>query len=163
MALSGSTAQRAISSMCFTKVLEYLSQSQATQLQVMSRYFYFVQLPRCQAATIKVASSGYRLHLLNQDYIVLFNLLNKSKQMRRIKNADHECLWNQQSIEVRGRIYVTGGAIANSKTYLKQTSVLNERNWCFEKLSDMHFERDAHGCTKWLNRYIIVVGSWHGE
>ena len=26
----------------------------------------------------------------------------------------------------------------------------------------MHHERDAHGITKWLNRYIIVVGSWHG-
>ena len=57
---------------------------------------------------------------------------------------------------------MTGGAIANSKTYLKQTSQLNERTWSFEKLSEMHYERDAHGCTKWLNRYIIVVGSWHG-
>ena len=40
-------------------------------------------------------------------------------------------MWNQQSVEVRGRIYMTGGAIANSKTYLKQTCVLNERSWCF--------------------------------
>ena len=57
---------------------------------------------------------------------------------------------------------MTGGAIANSKTYLKQTCILNENTWCFDNLSDMHFERDAHGCAKWLNRYIIVVGSWHG-
>jgi hypothetical protein len=27
-------------------------------------------------------------------------------------------LWNHQSVEVRGRIYSTGGAIANTKTYL---------------------------------------------
>ena len=26
----------------------------------------------------------------------------------------------------------------------------------------MNYERDAHGCTKLQNRYIIVVGSWHG-
>lgn len=71
-------------------------------------------------------------------------------------------MWNQQSVEIRGQIYMTGGAIANSKTYLKQTCVLNEKSWCFDNLSDMHYERDAHGCTKWLNRYIIVVGSWHG-
>ena len=64
-ALCGSTAQRAISSMCFTKLLEYLSQSQAIQMQQLSRFFYHVQLPRCQAVTIKVASSCYRLHLLN--------------------------------------------------------------------------------------------------
>ena len=51
--------------MCFTKVLEYLSASQATTMQQLSRFFYHVQLPRCQAASLKVATSGYRLHLLN--------------------------------------------------------------------------------------------------
>ena len=34
---------------------------------------------------------------------------------------------------------------------------------CFEKLADMNYQRDAHGVTKWRNRYIIVVGSWHGS
>lgn len=29
-------------------------------------------------------------------------------------------------------------------------------------MADMNYERDAHGITSWLNRYIIVVGSWHG-
>ncbi len=26
----------------------------------------------------------------------------------------------------------------------------------------MNYQRDAHGVTKWKNRYIIAVGSWHG-
>ena len=26
----------------------------------------------------------------------------------------------------------------------------------------MHYQRDAHGITKWRNRFIICVGSWHG-
>ena len=33
----------------------------------------------------------------------------------------------------------------------------------FEKLADMNFERDAHGLIAWRNRYIIAVGSWHGD
>ena len=35
-------------------------------------------------------------------------------------------LWNQQSIEVRGRIYLTGGAIAGTKTYLKTLTYIDE-------------------------------------
>jgi hypothetical protein len=58
---------------------------------------------------------------------------------------------------------MTGGAVANTKTYLKQTSVLDETTMTFNKLADMHHQRDAHGITSWLNRYIIVVGSWHGN
>jgi hypothetical protein len=58
---------------------------------------------------------------------------------------------------------MTGGAVANTKTYLKQTSVLDETTMTFKKLADMHHQRDAHGITSWLNRYIIVVGSWHGN
>ena len=34
---------------------------------------------------------------------------------------------------------------------------------CFEPRADMHHQRDAHGITKYANRYIICVGSWHGE
>lgn len=56
---------------------------------------------------------------------------------------------------------MTGGAIANSKVYLKQCSVLNEETCGFEPLQDMNYSRDAHGITQWRNRYIIVVGSWH--
>lgn len=58
---------------------------------------------------------------------------------------------------------MTGGAVANSKTYLKQTSVLNETTMCFDRLADMNYARDAHGITSWRNRFIIVVGSWHGN
>ena len=79
MPLLNSATQRAVSSMCFTKVLAYLAQPQATQLQQLSRFFYVVQIPRCSQASLKVAYSGYRLHLLNQNYIVLFDLLGRSK------------------------------------------------------------------------------------
>ena len=57
---------------------------------------------------------------------------------------------------------MTGGAIANTKSYLKSTWVLNEKNLCYEPRADMNHERDAHGITKHQNRYIICVGSWHG-
>jgi len=57
---------------------------------------------------------------------------------------------------------MTGGAIANTKAYLKKTCVLNEETMEFEELANMNYQRDAHGITSWKNRYIIVVGSWHG-
>ena len=56
---------------------------------------------------------------------------------------------------------MTGGAIANSKYYLKTTSVLDELSWQFKPLADMNHARDAHGTITWKDRYIIVVGSWH--
>jgi hypothetical protein len=58
---------------------------------------------------------------------------------------------------------VTGGSIANSKTYLKSTYKLNETSWMFDPLSDMIFPRDAHGIIAWREAFIIVVGSWHVE
>ena len=80
-----------------------------------------------------------------------------------MKDENFQELWNSQSIEVCGRIYVIGGTIANTRTYLKQTKRLNEETMCFERLADMNYPRDAHGVTSWRNRYIIAVGSWHGE
>ena len=64
---------------------------------------------------------------------------------------------------MRGSIYIIGGTVANSRTYLKQTCRLNEETMHFERMADMHYERDAHGLTSWKNRYIIAVGSWHGD
>jgi len=73
-------------------------------------------------------------------------------------------LWNHQSIEVKGRIYITGGAIAGAKTYLKTTAYLDEDTWKFMGgLANMNHARDAHGITTWRDRYIIVAGSWHVE
>ena len=92
-----------------------------------------------------------------------YDLLRWTKSKRLIKGDDRQELWNSQSVEVRGRIYVIGGTIANTRTYLKQTSRLNEDTMCFERMADMHYERDAHGVTSWKNRYIIAVGSWHGD
>lgn len=95
-------------------------------------------MPRCVSKT-QIASVNTHLHLLNQNYIVKFNLLNKTKEKHQIKNEDFRSLWNQQSIEVRGKIYMTGGAIANSKVYLKQTMVFNDKTNCFERLADMNY------------------------
>lgn len=122
-----------------------------------------------------------RLHFLNQDYIIIFDILNFTKQKMRIccdrglwplqsqngQILDGDLnlnLWNQQSIEVRGKIYMTGGAIAGTKTYLKTTTVLDEDTWRFVGgLANMNHARDAHGMISWKERYLIVVGSWHVE
>ena len=104
--------------MSFTVVLEFLSPADVIGLQQLSRFFYKVQMPRCQA-WMKVACKSTRLHLLNQNYIVVFDLLRWTKSKRLVKNSNFQSMWNQQSIDVRNRIYMTGGAIANTKTYLK--------------------------------------------
>lgn len=59
---------------------------------------------------------------------------------------------------------MTGGTIAATTNYLKTLTVLDELSWTFKKgLSDMHYSRDAHGMISWLNRYLIVVGTWHNQ
>ena len=100
--------------------------------------------------------------MLNQNYLVNFDLKEMTKSKRLIRDQGFSELWNSQSIEVRGQIYVVGGTIANTHKYLKTTRILNEETMRFEKLADMNYERDAHGLISWKNRYIIVVGSWHG-
>ena len=85
-----------------------------------------------------------------------------TKEKRILK--DFSALWNCQTIEVRGKIYLTGGSKANTKDYLKSTYVLNENatpKWEFFPLENMHYARDAHGIISWRSKYIIVVGSWH--
>jgi hypothetical protein len=86
----------------------------------------------------KIIEQKRRLHLLNQDYLLLFDFDRLQKSKFKIKNDDFTPLWNQQSIEVRGRIYMTGGAVANTKTYLKQTSMLDERTMAFIRRADMN-------------------------
>ena len=68
---------------------------------------------------MRVSESSTHLHLLNANYIVSFDLTKQTKCKRLIQNTDYQGLWNQQSIQVRGKVYMTGGAIANTKTYLK--------------------------------------------
>jgi hypothetical protein len=72
-------------------------------------------------------------------------------------------IWNCQSIEVRGQIFVTGGSIANTKTYLKSVYKIDEGTWKMAPLADMQYARDAHGIISFRNQYIVVVGSWHVE
>jgi len=54
-------------------------------------------------------------------------------------------------MEVRGTIFITGGSIANSKTYLNTTYRLNEVTWMLEELTPMKHKRDAHGIISWRN------------
>lgn len=94
-------------------------------------------MPRC-INRVLITPQKRRLHLLNQDYVLLFDFDKLIKSKIKIRSEDFQPLWNQQSIEIRGRIYMTGGAVANTKTYLKQTSVLDETTMTFNKLADMH-------------------------
>ena len=92
----------------------------------------------------------------------MYDMLRWTKSKKMIRGENFKELWNSQSVEVRGRIYIIGGTVANTRTYLKQTMRLNEDTMEFERMADMHYERDAHGITSWKNRYIIAIGSWHG-
>ena len=98
--------------------------------------------------------------MLNQDYVLFFNFEDMSKDKFIVRNA--ASLWNHQSIEIRGRVYTSGGAIANTKTYMRTCQVLDEDSMTFVDLAPMHYQRDAHGVTSWRERYMICVGSWHG-
>lgn len=112
-------------------------------------------------ANVQVLLKKVRLHLINKDYIVLFNLQTMTKKKKMFKNEVIPHIWNSQSIEVRGDIFITGGSIANTKNYLKTVYKLNEFTWKLEPLADMHHKRDAHGIIGWKNTKLIVVGSWH--
>lgn len=70
-----------------------------------------------------------RLHLFNHDYIVIFNIYKGIKYKKKILNNSIPHLWNCQSLEVANKIYVTGGSLANTKTYLKTAYYLEESTW----------------------------------
>ena len=57
--------------------------------------------------------------MLNQNYIVLFDLEQRTKEKRLVRNPEFPSMWNHQSLMVRSQIYMTGGAIAHTRTYLK--------------------------------------------
>ena len=116
---AGKSDQKLANSMCVTIICQYLTDEEVTKMQGLSRFFYDTQIPRCTKEVQLKASNPTRLHLLNQNYIVRYDLLRWTKSKRLIKGDDRQELWNSQSIEVRGRIYVIGGTIANTRTYLK--------------------------------------------
>lgn len=150
-------------SYCLSFVLGYLGQRQGLRLQGLSRFFYETQIPRALGPVIEVKLRKVRLHLFNHDYVILFNMQNWTKEKRMLKNESVPHIWNCQSIEVRGQIFITGGSIANTKTYLKTVYKIDEGTWKLVQLPDMQYARDAHGIIAWRNQYIIVVGSWHVE
>jgi len=58
---------------------------------------------------------------------------------------------------------LTGGSIANTKTYVNTNYVLDEDTYKFKQLANMFHARDAHGVIGWKESFMIVVGSWHVE
>ncbi|TNV78630.1 hypothetical protein FGO68_gene5513 [Halteria grandinella] len=146
-------------SSCFSIVLSYLGQIQSMKLQQLSSFFYQVQIPKGSRHTINVKYTKSRLHFFKNDYLLIFNMRNQTKEKRKIKNLS--ALWDFQSIEVYGQIYITGGFNPNIKNYLRSLYRIDESKWEMIPLEDMTFERDAHGITSWKDRYIIVSGSWH--
>jgi hypothetical protein len=91
---------------------------------------------------------------------------NFTKQKRYLTdNHDFPHLWNCQTIEIKGKVYLTGGSIANTKTYVNFNYVLEEgkKDLTFKKLDNMFHARDAHGVIGWKDAFMIVVGSWHVE
>ena len=113
--------------------MAYLKDLEIQRLQVLDRFFYEVQIPRL-LPICHIHRPKTRLHLLNQDYIILFEMLNFTKRKfqvgfnksmfplvdqhdNKLKSASDQIhlssMWNYQSIEVKGRIFITGGAIAN--------------------------------------------------
>ncbi len=148
-------------SYCISIVLSYLGQRQSVRLQVLNKFYYEKQIPRAIGSVIEIKLRKVRLHLFNHDYVILFNMQTWAKEKRMLRNEQIPHIWNCQSIEVRGQIYITGGSIANTKTYLKSVYRVDETTWKLEPLADMNYPRDAHGIISWRNQYIIVVGSWH--
>ena len=61
-------------------IFEYLRPDEIIRFQTLSRFFYHVQMPRC-VNRVLIAPQKRRLHLLNQDYVLLFDFdkLVKSK------------------------------------------------------------------------------------
>lgn len=131
-------------------------------LQIISRFFYYSQIPRC-ITSCSLTLPKVRLHLFNHDYFVIFDIFQGTKLKRKIKNESIPHLWNCQSLEVAGKIYITGGSLANTKTYLNTAYVLNENTWMLDSLAPMQYQRDAHGIIEWKRQFMIVIGSWHVE
>jgi hypothetical protein len=157
------TYRRFSKSYVLTLVLAYLGQRRGLRLQVLSRFYYDVQIPRALGEAIEIKHRKVRLHLFNHDYVILFNMQSWTKEKRMLRNKSMPHIWNCQSIEVSGRVFITGGSIANTKTYLRSVYKIDEATWKLAPLANMADARDAHGIISWRNQYIIVVGSWHVE
>lgn len=73
-----------LTSRCFKFILNFLPNIEVVKWQLLCKYFYEVQIPRsiqsCHVRTVK-----HRLHLINDDHIILFDLLNLTKTMRKLK------------------------------------------------------------------------------
>jgi len=78
----------------FKFIVQFLKQKEVVRLQLLDRYFYEVQIPRL-LAKCKVKLEKTRLHFLNQDYIILFDLLDFTK--RKLKVGAEDEMWPLQA------------------------------------------------------------------
>lgn len=72
-------------------IMSYLTPSEQVQLQQLSQFFYHTQARSFNSA-FPVLTLKRRLHLLNQDYVLLFNFEDMSKHKYIVRNA--VSLWN---------------------------------------------------------------------
>lgn len=91
-------------------VLTYLHRKEQPKFQQLNKFFYTVQ-QRSFQNSFPVRTEKRRLHLFNQNYLITFCFNTLTKHKRTLKNSEQ--LWNHQSIELRGQIYVIGGTLAN--------------------------------------------------
>lgn len=63
-------------------------------MQVLSRFFYDIQIPRAMGPIVDVKLRKVRLHLFNHDYVILFNMQNWTKEKRILKNESVPHIWN---------------------------------------------------------------------
>ena len=71
-------------SRCFKYVVQALPKNESIRLQGLCRYFYNVQMPRCIQACPSPLFK-HRLHLLNDDHIIVFDLLAMTKNKVQCK------------------------------------------------------------------------------
>ena len=86
-----STSEKIWTSYVMTHILSYLTPSDQIKNQGLNRFFYCTQA-RAFAPVFPVVNQKYRLHLLNQDYLLVFNFDDMSKHKYIINNFQQ--LWN---------------------------------------------------------------------
>ncbi|TNV78513.1 hypothetical protein FGO68_gene5881 [Halteria grandinella] len=149
-------------SYCFSIVLSFLDQLEELKLQQLSGYFYKVQIPRCLGHQFKINSRRKRLHFLNKDELIIFDLERMTKIKRKIRIQLLNSFIGTSSIEVFGEIYFTCLWVENSFVDSKQFQKFDESTCQFIKLSPMKFKRFLPTITSCRNRYIIVA-SYNNE
>lgn len=74
----------------FKMIAQFMTEKEFCRLQLLDKFFYDVQVPRLlKMCQVKLEKS--RLHFLNQDYIILFDVMNFTKRKLKV-HAENE-IW----------------------------------------------------------------------